>query len=435
MPFGRFVSQARDQGRLVVQPRMGMSDPRQMRAGLLATRNAHATTAGTITIDSYTRVGHDAAARSAIDRRIDLNGYPIVAHDLATTRAVLSGVYGSSFPVQVRHGSADPIAIFRALLAAGLDATEGGPISYCLPYSRMPLRRSIANWAESCDLLANSARFRGSPHLETFGGCLLGQLCPPSLLVAMSILEALFFRQHGIRSISLSYAQQTSAEQDREAIAALQRIGDELLPDAETHIVIYAYMGVYPRTANGARLLLEHAATLAARSGSARLVVKTTAEAHRIPTIEENVAALEMAAAAAALAPGPDASPPPDTGIRAEATAIVGSVLELDDDLGTALATAFTRGYLDVPYCLHPDNAGRTRGFIDPDGRLQWDRTGSMPVAQARPAGAASRMTSSGLLDALNYVARRYDLAAEEPRSISIRPTVLRPTTCSSQGV
>ena len=37
---------------------------------------------------------------------------------------------------------------------AGLDATEGGPVSYCLPYSRMPLEIATRNWARGCDLLA-----------------------------------------------------------------------------------------------------------------------------------------------------------------------------------------------------------------------------------------------------------------------------------------
>ncbi len=127
----------------------------------------------------------------------------------------------------------------------------------------------------------------------------MGQLCPPGLLVALSVLECMFFRQHGIRSVSLSYAQQTNAEQDAEAVLALRRLAAEWLPDVDWHIVIYTYMGVYPRTADGAALLLEEAARLAVRTGAARLIVKTVAEGYRIPTFAENVAALETAALAA----------------------------------------------------------------------------------------------------------------------------------------
>ncbi len=227
-----------------------------MRQGLLATRSAAATTVGTITLDSYTRIGASAEAAEAVALGMELNGYPLVAHDLATTASVLAGVLSEDFPVQIRHGSPCPEPIVAALIAAGLHATEGGPVSYCLPYSRMPLETATANWARSCDLLAGVRATGVEPHLESFGGCMLGQLCPPGLLVALSVLECLFFGQHGVRSVSLSYAQQTNAEQDREAVAALRRLAGELLPDADWHIVLYAYMGVYPRTLAGADGLL-----------------------------------------------------------------------------------------------------------------------------------------------------------------------------------
>ena len=415
LSFGALVARAHRDGRLVVQPRMGMSGPDAMRAGLLATRNAAATTVGTITLDSYTRVGDDAKARAALESCAELNGYPIVAHAASTTRSVLDGVLSPAFPVQVRHGSPCPQNIFRALIAAGLHATEGGPVSYCLPYSRMPLDASIRNWVECCEMLAQLRETGAEPHLESFGGCMLGQLCPPSLLIAISVLECMFFRQHGIRSVSLSYAQQTNAEQDHEAVLALRQLADELLPDVESHIVIYTYMGVYPRTASGALSLLAESARLAVRTGASRLIVKTAAEAHRIPTIADNVNALETAAAAAAAERfAPAAAPAADTGILAEARGLIEAVLGLGPDLGRALADAFRLGYLDIPYCLHPDNAGRARSRIDGSGRLRWARVGSMPIRlKPQPGpGRAVELRSAELLASLSYVERRFDDAA-----------------------
>lgn len=409
-PFGEFVALAANAGELVVQPRMGMGDPRLMRAGLLATKHAAATTVGTITLDSYTRVGDHAAAAAALRHGADLNGYPIVSLPTATTAAVLDGVLDSGFPVQVRHGSAAPQDIVRALAAAGLYATEGGPVSYCLPYSRTPLKEAVRHWGESCELLATAAR--GRAHLESFGGCMLGQLCPPSLLVALSVLECLFFAQHGIGSVSLSYAQQTNAAQDEEAVRALRLLADELLGDLDWHIVVYAYMGVYPRTPEGAAGLLREAARLAVRTGAGRLIVKTVAEAHRIPTIAENVDALETAHRAATRYRGAATGAVADTGIHAQARALVGAVLDLDPDVGTALVRAFQRAYLDVPFCLHPDNPGRTRAFIDDTGRLQWAQIGSLPLGGLVEPGPADRLTASGLLHALSYVERRFDGAA-----------------------
>jgi methylaspartate mutase epsilon subunit len=408
--FGGFVARSHQAGDLVVQPRMGMSSPRTMRAGLLATKGATATTVGTITLDSYTRMKDHDRARAAVAAGIALNGYPIVAHGVATTRGVLRGVTGPDFPVQVRHGSPYPEEIFGALIGTGLHATEGGPVSYCLPYSREPLDASIRNWARACELLASLAETGAEPHLETFGGCMMGQLCPPSLLIAMSVLECLFFRQHGLRSVSLSYAQQTSPEQDAEAVLALRRLAAEWLPDIDSHVVIYAYMGVYPRTRRGASSLLSDVARLAVRTGASRLIVKTAAEAYRIPSITDNTDALEAAAAAAAAERrAPTACGAADTGIYAEASALIEAVVNLRPDIGRALAVAFRSGYLDVPYCLHPDNARRTRSFIDTSGRLQWSAIGSMPIRQVTGPIGSGELTSEGLLASLGYIERKYD--------------------------
>ncbi len=413
--FGAFMARMRQAGQLVVQPRMGMSDPATMRSGLLATKRAAPTTVGTITVDSFTRVGDHDAVRRALRDGSPLNGYPMVVHPVETTRAVLEGVRDASFPVQVRHGAADPRDIFAALLRSGLDATEGGPVSYCLPYSRRPLSESVEAWTQACRLLGELRAAGAEPHLETFGGCMMGQLCPPGLLVALSVLEAVFFRRHGLRSISLSYAQQTCPQQDTEAIHALRTLAAELLPDVDWHVVIYAYMGVYPRTPHGASRLLEEAARLAVSSGAARLIVKTTAEAHRIPTVAENITALRTAAAAAAgQSPAGPAAPVPDTGILAEARAIVDAVLDLDTDLGRALVTAFRSGLLDVPYCLHPDNAGKARSYLDGDGRLRWASLGGLPIGHLVKPTATDRMTSSGLLESLSYVARSFDATAPD---------------------
>ncbi|WP_411107201.1 methylaspartate mutase [Streptomyces sp. cmx-4-9] len=409
--FGSFVARAAAAGQLVVQPRMGFSDPRRMRAGLECTKSAVATTAGTLTIDSYTRVGAHAAARAALAEGAPLNGYPIATHSAARTRRLLDGVLDDRFPVQVRHGSSRPEAIVRALTAAGLDATEGGPVSYCLPYGRTPLAESVDNWARCCELLSALAPPPRVPHLESFGGCLLGQLCPPGLLVALSLLEGMFFAQHGIRSVSLSYAQQTDPQQDTEAVRALRRLAEEFLPPTvDRHVVLYTYMGVFPATTRGATRLLEASARLAVGAGAQRLIVKTAAEAHRIPTVPENVRALETAAATAALTERLPAPPDPaDSEVYAEARAFVEAVLDLGEDLGRALRAAFARGVLDVPYCLHPDNAGRSRSFVDAGGRLRWSQVGAMPAAAHTTPGGRRAMTSDGLLEALHGLARRYD--------------------------
>ncbi|MFM9368761.1 methylaspartate mutase [Streptomyces sp. Da 82-17] len=409
--FSRHVHQAHAEGRLVVQPRMGFADLATMREGLLAVRGADATATGTITLDSYTRVNDHDSARQALRTGAELNGFPLVAHGPGATRELLDSVSGPGFPVQVRHGSALPYPLFEAMTAAGVDATEGGPVSYCLPYSRAPISEAVKAWAQCCELIAAQP---DPMHLESFGGCMLGQLCPPSLLVALSVLEGLFFREHGLSDISLSYAQQTHPGQDLEAVAALRRLAGERLAEADWHIVLYTFMGVFPRTSVGSYRILEESVRLAVRSGSERLIVKTPAEAHRIPTIAENVDALEFAASIARdeAARGSEATPAEfgitESGIYEEARLLVDSTLELAPTVGEALIRAFERGHLDVPYCLHQDNANRSRAYVDPAGMLQWAEAGRMPLRVER--GAARRPVSAkGLLTMLGFNEQRFD--------------------------
>ena len=407
--FGAYVQNAAEAGQLVVQPRMGMSDPAAMRQGLLATKAADAVTVGTITLDSYTRVRDHEAVADALARGMDLNGYPIVHYAGRVNSELIEGLAG--FPIQVRHGSAAPGAIFAAIGQAGLAASEGGPVSYCLPYGRVPLAESIRHWARACEEFAEAADGL-DPHLETFGGCMMGQLCPPGLLIAISVLEAMFFRQHGIGSVSLSYTQQTNAMQDQQAIAALRRLAAEHLPGVDWHVVLYTYMGVYPASPEGASILLEESARLAVRSGAERLIVKTVAEAHRIPTVAENIFALESASAAALGERGVQHQVLDGGEVYAEASALVSAVLNLHADLGSALELAFRRGYLDVPYCLHPDNARRSRSFLDINGELRWAAIGSMPIPGRSTPRIADRLSSANLLSWLTYVGRRFDSIA-----------------------
>lgn len=416
--LGTYVRRAAAAGELVVQPRMGMAEPGTMAAGLRAVCAIPHRTVGTITLDAYTRTGEHDHARAALSCGDRLNGYPLVIHGPAVTARVAAA--GGGRPVQVRHGSAMPLQIFRTMAAAGLSASEGGPVSYCLPYGRTALADSVANWRQGSAEFAALCRARGlRAHLETFGGCLMGQLCPPSLLIAVSLLEGLFFVQQGVRSISLSYAQQTDARQDVEALAALRMLADEWLPaGVDHHIVLYTYMGVFPAGTEGARLLMDRSAELAVRGGAQRLIVKTPVEAVRLPTIDENVDALRSASRVAAGARHSRRSPVPwaadvDPGtVLAEARALVEATLACSDDVGTALVKAFAAGLLDVPFCLHNDNRGLTRAGIDGEGRLVWTRPGRLPLPSAPACATTGELTAERLLQMLRYTADRHDLLA-----------------------
>lgn len=407
--FQSFIQQAHRQRNLVVQPRMGFGRIEEMQGGLAAVAALPGATIGTITLDSYTRVGDYQSPLDNLARGGKLNGFPIVSIPLDSLRTMLAPFEEANFPIQVRHGTARPQRVFQRLIELGLDATEGGPVSYCMPYSRLPLHEAVHAWREGCQILAGGS---DHAHLESFGGCLLGQLCPPSLLVAMTLLEALFFIRYGIRSVSLSYAQGTLATQDLGALRALRELAAQYLQGTDWHVVVYTYMGVFPTTEHGARALICDSARLAKRAGCERLIVKTVAESRQIPTVQDNLDALAISAQASAdIAEGDDAaSTAYFEEIRHEARILIETVLDLDPDPGEALVQAFRRGLLDIPYCLHADNPGRATTRIDSDGALRWMETGNLPLP--RPFSRASRRaggTSAEFLEMLNFTSTRYD--------------------------
>ncbi|WP_250293577.1 hypothetical protein [Streptomyces atroolivaceus] len=193
--------------------------------------------------------------------------------------------------------------------------------------------------------------------------------------------------------------------------------GKIVLGDIDVHLVLYTYMGVFPRTAGGARALLRESARLAVRGGADRLIVKTVAESRRIPRIQDKIAALEeahrtaeqerIAITGTAHDPALDAE---EDALFTEARALVEGVRSLHPEVGRALREAFRTGLLDVPHCLHPNNAGLSRSGLDSHGRLRWTGVGNMPVPA--PPGYTPPLTAAGLTAALHYVTDRYDAAA-----------------------
>ena len=408
--FSRYIHRSRERGQVVVQPRMGWGSPEVMRQALLAVKQNSPPCIGTLTLDSYTRIGDYLTPLVSLRKGHQLNGYPIVSHSAETTRAMLAGVQDEDFPIQVRHGTPKPQLIFRRMIELALDATEGGPVSYCLPYSRISLSVAIGAWEESCRLLAGEMEHA---HVESFGGCLMGQLCPPSMLVTMSVLECCFFKECGLRSVSLSYAQGTSYTQDRAALALLRELAAELLGGIDWHVVLYTYMGLFPATEAGAATLIAQSARLARESATERLIVKTKAESRSIPTLEDNLQALRLSRVAADAVTGVVPLSAAERGcyeeIKFEVMALLDAVLSADCNVSRALSIAFRRGLLDVPYCLHPDNRSLVRSAIDDEGRLVWANTGNLPIratAHPQPRGVSP---SQALLTQLSYLARRCD--------------------------
>ncbi len=357
LDFNKHVLQNAKRFGPVVQPRMGFSDPDLMLQGLHATAKAKANTVCTITLDAFTRVNDLTSVQDAITQGSALNGYPIVNHSVETTCNMLCDIEQSyDLPVQIRHGSPDPSHIFKRMGEIGIGATEGGPISYCLPYSRTPLEKAVKDWASASRILADSIEHS---HVESFAGCMMGQMCDPVTLIALNILEGLFLKQNGIASVSFSYAQGISPIQDLAAITALKHLAAEFFEPLNYHIVQYVFMGFFPKSIGGFCRISEDALNVTKQAGIQRVIVKTPVESKRIPMISENVAAMEFAGhflhhnQEKQLIPFDQDE---HDRVYTQALELIEKVLKLAPDLSQALLLAFSSGLISIPYCLHPDN-------------------------------------------------------------------------------
>lgn len=404
--------QAGRQGNLILQPRMGFGSITAMHQGLVAVEQTDPYSVGTLTIDSYTRVGDYASATKHAGPDSKLNGFPILSYSVSQLQELVHSSELATLPIQVRHGTAKPQAIFKRMTEIGLGTTEGGPVSYCLPYSRTPLDESIPAWEEACKILADGI---DTPHIESFGGCMLGQLCPPSMLITISLLECLFFKRYGVNSMSLSFAQGTSNEQDVAAIKVLREFAQRLLNDCDWHVVMYTYMGVYPYTPHGALSLLEDSARLASLTQCERLIVKTKVESMQIPSVDDNLEAIQTARRAVTSVSELELDQAEielyHEEIFSEVQQLLNAVLNLDNDISIALRKAFELGILDIPFCLHRDNAGQTRTYISENGALRWARIGQLPLMPQLSSVKYKDVdvTSSMLLNMLHYKSSIYD--------------------------
>lgn len=407
--FQKFIGLHKSQENLIVQPRMGFSKTNLMSLGLRRVKNLNIPVIGTITLDSFTRLRDFESARNALVNNQPLNGYPIVSYEDEQNRKMLNEVRSHDFPIQVRHGSPLPEEVFKSTINSGIDAIEGGPISYCLPYSRVPLNKSIEAWEKCCKIWVSMGN--SHYHLESFGGCMMGQLCPPSVLIAISILEVIFFNYHGIESVSMSLAQGTNSDQDLAALKVVQNLAEKYLKkNIKWHVVFYTFMGQFPLTFEGSRKIIIESAKLAKLGGAGRLIVKTVKEAHQIPNIEDNLNALKWTHQAAncdELLERKINSEDFDE-IYNEADCLIQSVLDINHNPGIAIEKAFSKGILDIPFCLHPNNTNEALAYIDAKGKVQWLKYGNMPLIKTQK-GLRIQLTSQKLLEMLSFNQRKYD--------------------------
>lgn len=393
------LAQAQDRGRVALQPRCGVGDHREMMALLTRLERESQVDILTLTIDSHTRLGRFDHALNALctDPR-NLNGYPLITHGWRKGRELNEAV---AVPLEIRHGSPDARTLFGVSVASGVTSFEGGGISYNLPYSKdVPLADSLSAWRAVDALCGDLAALGVVVDRELFG-TLTAVLVPPSISLAVGVLEAVSAAAEGVRCISLSYPQGGHIIQDVAALRAIPELAARYLPaQVRTHAVLHEFMGVFPRERHHAEELIFLGALTARLGGASKLITKTYQEALGIPDAEANAAGLRLADIANSslldfITVDEGAVAEEKEWICREVTEIVEPVLAAPS-LPSAIVSAFADGSLDIPFSASRHAHSAIIPRRDPGGAIRYHVWGRLPLSGASIARNQRMLDSSG---------------------------------------
>ena len=344
------------------------------------------------TIDAYTRQNRYEEGERGIEEskkagRSLMNGFPAVNWGVENCRKVVESV---KLPLQARHGTPDARLLSEIIHAGGYTSNEGGGISYNVPYAKaVSIENSLAFWQYADSLVGFYEENGVHLNREPFGP-LTGTLVPPSMAIAVGIIEALLAAEQGVKSITVGYGMCGNMMQDVAAVISLRELTKEYMKtygykDVYVTTVFHQWMGGFPPDESRAYGLISLGSTIAALSGATKVIVKTPHEAFGIPTKEANAGGIKATKMVLNLLrgqryPSCDGLKQEVELIKAETKCIMNETFRLGSgDLFQGAVKAFEAGVLDIPFAPSKYNAGKAMPARDDNGAIRYLMTGNIP--------------------------------------------------------
>jgi methylaspartate mutase epsilon subunit len=182
----------------------------------------------------------------------------------------------------------------------GFGEIEGGPISYCIPYSRnTDLIEVIKNW-KKVEMYCSSANLNIESQIvrENFG-VLSACLIPPIQTLLVDTLEALFVANFSGGKIMCSVGATGCDYQDIALVEAIREVVPWALElfNLKTQIPFISYhhwMGPFPHGKTESLEIITHGTYLSFLTNSEKVVTKTNDEAHGIPSNVSNSESVKL---------------------------------------------------------------------------------------------------------------------------------------------
>lgn len=344
------------------------------------------------TTDSYTRNEHFARAQKGIEEseklgRSMLNGYPIVNYGVGVTRKLIEAI---DKPGIMLTGTSMPKLTGEIGFASGYSGYLGSGIAYTVSYIKeLSVEEGIRNY-QYLDRLAAMYQEKGVELHRRQPGFLTGTNIPPSIAIAVCVLDALLAAAQGVRNYGLELGQTLHLIQDAAAIAACRELCQEYLArrgydNVFTPITSLHWMGAWPHDDAQSAALVAYGGTLAAIGGAASVTTKTTHEAFGIPTPQANAEGLRMTRMAIYLArhirlDGLAEYRFEKELIAREVRPVVDRVLEMGEgDAAIGTVRALEAGVLDIPWSPNRHVKSRIMPARDAEGYLRILDPGLMP--------------------------------------------------------
>jgi methylaspartate mutase epsilon subunit len=345
-----------------------------------------------LTIDSNTRLNDYATAKKMLrlseENDMDmLNGYPLVTHGYRTTRKLITGF---NKPVSLRHGTPDARLLIEIAIASGIFEIEGGPITYLLPYSKnFPLDKAFLYWKYVERVCANYSELNEPINRESFGP-LTATLVPPAITIVIQLLEMLLSLEEGVKSFSVSFAQQGSMNQDIVTGAVLRKLAKHYAAeidcaDAAINLVYHQWMGAFPTNKDFAEQLINLSTVIASMVGADKIITKTREEATGIPTKEANAKTVADTQYSLRILNGlPKVVDEQEEEILTlEVKAIMEAVFnDPADTLWRKVFNSIKNGIIDVPFSPHIINQNEMITIRDARKNIRIIKRGNVPIPE-----------------------------------------------------
>lgn len=380
-----------NKGKTLVQPRGGFPTYDKMFA-LYEEFQKTGVDVFPMTIDSNTRLNDYANAKKMLElsekeNQDLLNGYPLISHGYKRTRKMITHF---DTPISLRHGTPDARLLVDMAIASGAFEIEGGPITYILPYSKnFPQDKAFLYWKHVERVTAKYSELNEPINRESFGP-LTATLVPPVITIVIQIAEMLLSLEEGVKSFSVSFAQNGSLNQDLVTAKVLRKLAKKYANkigcgDATINLVYHQWMGAFPRDKNKSDSLINMGAMIAGMVQADKIITKTRAEAFGIPTKEENGQAVGNVKYTLDILQGlPNfIDEEEEENLTREVDEVFEAIFnDKADSLWRKIFNSIKNGIIDVPFSPHIINNNELITVRDNNSNIRVYKKGKLPISE-----------------------------------------------------